>query len=97
MLVIPKSASAFTEETQHLSCLGGASISRRVCELAICSLDRRRIVLAEMLQQFAAAIPMGRRGSAAECAGAFLFLADGAASSYVTGQIIEVNGGQVMP
>jgi 3-oxoacyl-[acyl-carrier protein] reductase len=51
----------------------------------------------EMLQQFAAAIPMGRLGSAAECAGAFLFLADDAASSYVTGQIIEVNGGQVTP
>jgi 3-oxoacyl-[acyl-carrier protein] reductase len=29
--------------------------------------------------------------------GAFLFLASEASSSYVTGQVIEVNGGQVMP
>lgn len=32
-----------------------------------------------------------------ECAGAFLYLASDAASGYVTGQIIEVNGGQLMP
>ena len=51
----------------------------------------------QLLQQFAAAIPMQRLGTAEECAGAFLFLADAAASGYVTGQIIEVNGGQVMP
>ncbi|MES2263271.1 MAG: SDR family oxidoreductase [Pseudomonadota bacterium] len=50
-----------------------------------------------LLQAFAAAIPMGRLGTAQECAGAFLFLADANASAYVTGQIIEVNGGQVMP
>ncbi|MFP3607313.1 SDR family oxidoreductase, partial [Paraburkholderia sp. SIMBA_053] len=35
--------------------------------------------------------------TAEECTGAFLFLASDEASSYVTGQIIEVNGGQVMP
>ena len=40
---------------------------------------------------------MGRLGSADECAGAFLFLASDAASSYITGQIVEVNGGQLMP
>jgi 3-oxoacyl-[acyl-carrier protein] reductase len=51
----------------------------------------------EILQRFAAAIPMGRLGTAEECTGAFLFLASDEASSYVTGQIVEVNGGQVMP
>jgi 3-oxoacyl-[acyl-carrier protein] reductase len=51
----------------------------------------------EVLARFAAAIPMGRLGTADECTGAFLFLASDEASSYVTGQIIEVNGGQVMP
>ena len=40
---------------------------------------------------------MRRLGSADECAGAFLFLASESLSSYVTGQIIEVNGGSVMP
>jgi 3-oxoacyl-[acyl-carrier protein] reductase len=44
-----------------------------------------------------AAIPMGRAGSAEECAGAYLFLASNALSGYITGQILEVNGGQLMP
>jgi 3-oxoacyl-[acyl-carrier protein] reductase len=51
----------------------------------------------EILKRFSAAIPMGRLGTAEECTGAFLFLASDEASRYVTGQIIEVNGGQVMP
>ncbi|MDM0004978.1 glucose 1-dehydrogenase [Variovorax sp. J22G73] len=51
----------------------------------------------EVLKNFANAIPMGRLGTADECVGAFLFLASAAASGYVTGQVIEVNGGQVMP
>ncbi|BFG79342.1 SDR family oxidoreductase [Paraburkholderia terrae] len=51
----------------------------------------------EILKRFSAAIPLGRLGTAEECTGAFLFLASDEASSYVTGQIIEVNGGQVMP
>lgn len=51
----------------------------------------------EILKNFSNAIPMGRLGTAQECAGAFLFLASKSASGYVTGQVIEVNGGQVMP
>lgn len=42
-------------------------------------------------------IPMARLGSAEECVGAFIYLASEKLSSYVTGQIIEVNGGQYMP
>ncbi len=49
------------------------------------------------LEGFKATIPMGRLGSADECVGAFLFLASDKLSGYVTGQIIEVNGGQYMP
>ncbi|MEK6418186.1 MAG: SDR family NAD(P)-dependent oxidoreductase [Burkholderia gladioli] len=44
-----------------------------------------------------ASVPMGREGLPEECAGAFLFLASAAMSEYVTGQVIEVNGGQLMP
>lgn len=51
----------------------------------------------EMLEGFRKTIPMNRIGTADECAGAFLFLASDAMSSYVTGQILEVNGGQYMP
>ena len=42
-------------------------------------------------------IPMNRIGSADECAGTFIYLASNALSGYVTGQVIEVNGGQYMP
>lgn len=42
-------------------------------------------------------IPQGRLGTAEDCVGAYLFLASDALSAYVTGQIIEVNGGQLMP
>lgn len=51
----------------------------------------------EMLESFKASIPMKRLGTAEECVGAFLYLASDLLSGYVTGQTIEVNGGQVMP
>lgn len=41
-------------------------------------------------------IPLGRLGAAEECAGTALFLASNTMSGYVTGQVIEVNGGQLM-
>jgi 3-oxoacyl-[acyl-carrier protein] reductase len=51
----------------------------------------------QMLETFRGAIPMGRLGTPEECTGAFLYLASDALSGYVTGQILEVNGGQYMP
>ena len=42
-------------------------------------------------------VPMGRLGEADECSGAFLYLASDELSGYVTGQVLEVNGGQLMP
>lgn len=50
-----------------------------------------------MLEAFKATIPMNRLGTAEECAGSFLYLASDALSGFVTGQILEVNGGQAMP
>ena len=44
-----------------------------------------------------ATIPQGRMGTAEECVGAYLFLASQSLSSYIIGQVIEVNGGQLMP
>lgn len=44
----------------------------------------------------AATIPMGA-GEPEDCVGAYLYLASEAMSGYVTGQVIEVNGGQLMP
>jgi 3-oxoacyl-[acyl-carrier protein] reductase len=42
-------------------------------------------------------IPQGRLATAKECVGAYLFLASEMLSSYIVGQVIEVNGGQLMP
>src|SRR5439155_22557675 len=56
-----------------------------------------RYSTADQLKTMQAMIPMNRLGSADECAGTFLYLASDAASGYVTGQVIEVNGGQYMP
>jgi 3-oxoacyl-[acyl-carrier protein] reductase len=51
----------------------------------------------QQLEAMRSSIPAGRLGTAEECVGAYLFLASEALSGYVVGQIIEVNGGQLMP
>ena len=51
----------------------------------------------EQMTAMIATIPMGRTGTPHECVGTILFLASDRMASYVTGQIIEVNGGQLMP
>lgn len=50
---------------------------------------------AEMIRNFVTAIPLGRVGTSQECANVIAFLASDAAS-YVVGETIEVNGGQLM-
>jgi len=50
-----------------------------------------------ILETFKAGIPMGRIGDPEDCVGAFLYLASEQLSGYVTGQVLEVNGGQYMP
>ncbi len=47
-------------------------------------------------QQAAAQIPMKRLGTAEDCVGAYIFLCSDSMSGYTTGQIIDVNGGQLM-
>jgi 3-oxoacyl-[acyl-carrier protein] reductase len=41
--------------------------------------------------------PLRRLGTVEECVGAYLFLASGALSGFITGQVLEVNGGLQMP
>jgi 3-oxoacyl-[acyl-carrier protein] reductase len=49
----------------------------------------------EMMKNFVAGIPMGRTGQSMECATVIAFLAS-EASSFVAGETVEVNGGQLM-
>ncbi len=56
-----------------------------------------RYSTADGLEAIRKTIPAGRLGTSEECVGAYLFLASEMLSSYVVGQILEVNGGQLMP
>jgi len=49
----------------------------------------------EMIRNFVSGIPLGRVGTAMECATAIAFLVSDAAS-YIVGETLEVNGGQLM-
>ncbi len=51
----------------------------------------------ERMEAMRKAVPLGRVGTADECAGVFLFLASPALSGYISGQNIHVNGGQFIP
>jgi 3-oxoacyl-[acyl-carrier protein] reductase len=51
----------------------------------------------DMLEVMRKTIPMARLGTPEECVGAYLFLASESLSGYITGQVVEVNGGQLMP
>ena len=50
----------------------------------------------EKLEKTRVSIPLQRLGTAEDCAGTALYLAADSLSGYVTGQVIEVNGGQLM-
>lgn len=50
----------------------------------------------EKLEATRKSIPLQRLGTAQDCAPAYLFLASDALSGYVTGQVLEVNGGQLI-
>jgi 3-oxoacyl-[acyl-carrier protein] reductase len=54
-----------------------------------------RMSTPELLQQFVKTIPMGRLGTSEECGRVIAFLASDAAS-YILGETIEINGGQLM-
>ena len=51
----------------------------------------------DVLDALAKATPLGRNAPAEDCIGAYLFLASDRMSGFVTGQVIEVNGGLLMP
>jgi len=54
-----------------------------------------RMSTPELMKQFVASIPLGRVGTSEECGRVIAFLASDAAS-YIHGEMIEINGGQLM-
>jgi NAD(P)-dependent dehydrogenase (short-subunit alcohol dehydrogenase family) len=50
----------------------------------------------EKLEATRQTIPLKRLGTPEDCAPAYLFLAAGALSGYITGQVLEINGGQLI-
>ncbi len=55
-----------------------------------------RYSTSEKLETTRKSIPLQRLGMPADCAPAFVFLASEKLSGYITGQVIEINGGQLM-
>lgn len=51
----------------------------------------------ELKAAIASSIPMGRLGRSEEVAPAFAFLASHQCAGYITGQVLDVNGGQMAP
>jgi len=54
----------------------------------------QRYSSAEKLEKTRQQIPLQRLGTAEDCAPSFLFLAAQSLSGYITGQVLEINGGQ---
>ena len=50
----------------------------------------------EKLEATRKAIPLQRLGTPEDCAPAYLFLAAASLSGYITGQVVEINGGQLI-
>ncbi|MEO6299661.1 MAG: SDR family oxidoreductase [Paracoccaceae bacterium] len=61
------------------------------------TLFHERYSTVAQMKSMLATVPQGRLGQSADCVGAFLFLASQSLSGYIIGQVIEVNGGQLMP
>jgi len=57
----------------------------------------RRYSSEEKLAATARSLPMARLGTAEDCAALYVFLASARTAGYMTGQVVEVNGGQLMP
>ncbi|WP_377294234.1 SDR family NAD(P)-dependent oxidoreductase [Rhizobium sp. SG2393] len=56
----------------------------------------QRYSSADKLEATRKTIPLQRLGTAEDCAPAYLFLASNSLAGYITGQILEVNGGQLI-
>ena len=93
------SAKAFVHNlTRHLARdLGPKGIRVNAVAPGVIDTPFHATTPAERMEAMRKAIYLGRIGKPEDCVGAFLFLASPAMSGYITGQILHVNGGQLMP
>lgn len=59
--------------------------------------DKLKTTPAHQLEASIKLTPMRRIGAVEECVGAYLFLASNEMAGFITGQVVEVNGGLQMP
>ena len=59
--------------------------------------DKLKTTPAHQLEASIRLTPMRRIGTVEECVGAYLFLASNEMAGFITGQVVEVNGGLQMP
>jgi 3-oxoacyl-[acyl-carrier protein] reductase len=59
--------------------------------------DKSKTTPGHQLEASIKLTPMRRIGTIEECVGTYLFLASTEMSGFITGQVIEVNGGLHMP
>ena len=75
---------------------GGTGIGRAISPGIIRTRIHQQRTPPEVYRELIQRIPLGRDGQPEDCVGAALFLSSQDAS-YITGQILEVNGGMLMP
>ena len=93
------SSKAFIHNlTRHLAQdLAGRNIRVNAVAPGVISPPFHAATPAERMEAMRRSVPMGRVGDPQDCTGAFVFLASPSMSGYITGQVIHVNGGQLMP
>jgi 3-oxoacyl-[acyl-carrier protein] reductase len=93
------SAKAFVQNlTRHLARdLASRNIRVNTVSPGVVATPFHAGTSAERMETMRQSVCLGRIGTPGDCVGAFLFLASGQLSGYITGQNIHVNGGQVMP
>lgn len=84
--------------TRHLATdLAGKGIRVNAIAPGVIETPFHTATPSDRMEAMRKAVALGRVGTPDDCAGPILFLASSAASGYVTGQILHVNGGQYMP
>jgi 3-oxoacyl-[acyl-carrier protein] reductase len=84
--------------TRHLATdLAGKGIRVNAIAPGVIATPFHDATPADRMEAMRKAVALGRVGTPEDCVGPILFLASSAASGYVTGQILHVNGGQYMP